>query len=166
VGVKRVFSRKFAAEGGFSSLGGESILMDAEILAARLEANEKAVLSIDGRLDAICEEVKECLERLNSNQEVQDLTARLAVLEAERANLAEQARIAEAEAVEAQAEAAEAEAEAVEALVEAAEAEAEEEEETPSLEVIEAPEETENSPSSQGSTPKTRSDWETLGLNL
>ena len=141
--------------------------MDAEILAARLQANETAVLSIDTRLDAIAEEVRQCLERLNSNQEVNDLTARLTVLEAERANLAEQARIAEAEAMEAQAEAQEAEAEALQALAEAAEAEAEEEaENAPSLEVIEAPEETENSPSSQGSTQKTRSDWETLGLNL
>jgi hypothetical protein len=141
--------------------------MDAEILAGRLEATEKAVLSIDGRLDAIALEVKGCLEKLNSNEQTNNLMERLSVLEAERASLAEQARIAEAEAMEAAAKAAEAEAEAVQALAEAEAAEAEEQqEEAPNLEVIEAPEETENSPSSQGSTQKTRSDWETLGLNL
>ena len=139
--------------------------MDAEILAARLQAAEASILSLDGRIDEILKRLEDCSTQQQQGNHWEELTARLAVLEAERQNLQEEARIAEAEAREAEAEALEATMEAAEAAAEAAEAEAEEEQEAPSLEVIEAPEETPE-PSQTSQASKRHSDWENLGLNL
>lgn len=135
-------------------------------MANRLEAAERNILALDTSIHELQETITNWQQQQQGANNWEEVTQRLAVLEAERQVAEAEARKAEAEAVQAEAEAVEAIAEAAEAEVEAAEAEAEAEaiEEAPNLEVIEAPEPTaETSQTSHRSA--NRSDWESLGLN-
>lgn len=116
--------------------------MDGELLAAQVAALVESVTKLDGRVDAHDELLTQCQSLLNdvndhlkSTITMDQVTAHLATLEAERQIATEERLKAEAEALQAQAEAAEAEAELQAAVF--AEAEPEEPE-TPALEVLEA----------------------------
>jgi chromosome segregation ATPase len=132
--------------------------MDAELLSEQVNTLNTAIVRLDGRIDSHEEVLTECRtllaqvsERLNSSLTMDQVTAHLAELEAQRALAAEERMQAEAAAMEAMAEAAEAQAELAEAEL-AMEA-APEEAEAPEVEVIEveeAPEPEPTIPSRQG----------------